>query len=330
MSEVRTGRWGLPAIDFHCHFPGTEPTQDRLDAEYEHVCGPAKLSLLRKNAAGYHERVRRARTLPPPGPETRTTEEVAAAWRAEADAAGLERVVFMSGGGNDRLAGVVAAHPGRFLGFANHQPCAPGAAAELRRAATELGLSGYKVIAPWVTVPLADRSLWPVWEVCEEYGLPVVTHFGPVNGGGGMGHAPNMDPTALHDVAKSFPSVDFVVAHFGCGYPGELLRLGWANANVHVDTSSNQEWTRWMPYELTVKDLFRRFHETFGPERIVFGTDSCDFPWGYITQYADEQVRVMDELNLSPDDRRLIMAGNAARLLGLDLPGVTTSRKDVA
>ncbi|MER5649496.1 amidohydrolase family protein [Streptosporangium sp. NPDC002524] len=330
MSEVRVSRWGLPAIDFHCHFPGEEPTQDRLDAAYEHACGPAKLSLLRKNATGYHERVRRARTLSPSGPETRTTEEVAAAWRAEADAAGLERVVFMSGGGNDRLAGVVAAHPDRFLGFANHQPCSPGAAAELRRAATELGLSGYKVIAPWVTVPLADRSLWPVWEVCEEYGLPVVTHFGPVNGGGGMGYAPNMDPIALHDVAKAFPSVGFVVAHFGCGYPGELLRLGWANANVHVDTSGGQEWTRWMPYELTVKDLFRRFHETFGPERIVFGTDSCDFPWGYITQYADEQVRVMDELNLSPDDRRLITAGNAARLLGLDLPGIATGRKEAA
>ncbi|MEU4403773.1 hypothetical protein AB0F88_04560 [Streptosporangium sp. NPDC023963] len=50
----------------------------------------------------------------------------------------------------------------------------------------------------------------------------------------------------------------------------------------------------------TVKDLFRRFHETSGPGRIVFGTDSYDFPWGYITQYADEQVRVMDEPNLSP------------------------------
>ncbi|MEU4533266.1 amidohydrolase family protein [Streptosporangium sp. NPDC023825] len=73
-----------------------------------------------------------------------------------------------------------------------------------------------------------------------------------------------------------------------------------------------------------------RFHETFGPERIVFGTDSCDFPWGYITQYAEEQVRVMDELNLSLDDRRPILAGNAARLLGLDLPGVATSGKDAA
>ncbi|TDC97771.1 amidohydrolase [Nonomuraea deserti] len=323
-------RWGFPVIDFHCHFPGDEPVQERLDAEYEHVCGPAKLARLRANAAAYHERVRLARTLPPTEPETRTTEEVAAAWRADADDAGLTRVVFMSGGGNDRLGGVVAAHRERFAGFANHQPCAPGAAAELRRAVTELGLSGYKVIAPWVTVPLADRSLWPVWEVCEEYGLPVVLHFGPVNSGGGLGHAPNMDPIALHDVAKAFPSVNFVVAHFGCGYPGELLRLGWSNANVHVDTSSNHEWTRWMPYELTLKDLFRRFHETFGPERIVFGTDSCDFPWGYLTPHADEQVRIVAELNLSPRDRQLIFAGNAARLLGLDLPGIATTREDAA
>ncbi|GAA2697216.1 amidohydrolase family protein [Nonomuraea recticatena] len=323
-------RWGMPVIDFHCHFPGPEPTQDRLDAEFEHACGPAKLERLRQNASAYHERVRRARTLPPTQPETRSAEEIAAAWRNEADEVGLTRVVFMSGGGNDRLAQVVAAHPDRFVGFANHQPCAPGAAAELRRSVTELGLSGYKIIAPWVSVPLADHALWPVWEVCEEYGLPVMLHFGPVNGGGGLGHAPNMDPLALHDVAKAFPEVNFVVAHFGCGYPGELLRLGWANANVHVDSSSNHEWTRWMPYELTLKDLFRRFHETFGPERILFGTDSCDFPWGYIRQYADEQIRILDELNMSAGDRELIVAGNAVRLLGLDLPGISTTRQEAA
>nr|WP_062339201.1 amidohydrolase family protein [Herbidospora sakaeratensis] len=310
-------------IDFHCHFPGDEPTQDRLDTEYEHVCGPAKLEVLRENSARYAERVRRARSLPPTAPETRTTEDLAAAWRAEADDFGLERVVFMSGGGNDRLASVVAAHPDRFVGFANHQPCSPGAAAELRRA-VEIGLRGYKVIAPWVTVPLADRSLWPVWEVVEEHALPVVLHFGPVNGGGGLGWAPNMDPLALHDVAKAFPTVNFVVAHFGCGYPAELLRLGWSNANVHVDSSSNHEWTRWVPYDLDQKALFRKFVETFGPERILFGTDSCDFPWGYIRKYAEEQVRIVDELNLSARDRELIFAGNATRLLSLGLPVATT------
>ncbi len=82
-----------------------------------------------------------------------------------------------------------------------------------------------------------------------------------------------MEALALHDVAKAFPTVNFVVAHFGCGYPAELLRLGWSNANVHVDSSSNHEWTRWVPYELDQKSLFRIFHETFGPERILFGTE---------------------------------------------------------
>ncbi|WP_336216252.1 hypothetical protein [Nonomuraea sp. LPB2021202275-12-8] len=60
------------------------------------------------------------------------------------------------------------------------------------------------------------------------------------------------------------------------------------------------------------------------------GTDSCDFPWGYIQKYADEQIRILDELNLSPGDRALILAGNAVRLLNLDLPSISTTRQETA
>jgi predicted TIM-barrel fold metal-dependent hydrolase len=108
-----------------------------------------------------------------------------------------------------------------------------------------------------------------------------------------------------------------VVPHFGCGYPGELLQLAWACRNVHVDSSGNNEWIRWMPYPLSIGDLFRKFLETIGPERVIFGSDSAHFPRGLVRHYYDEQCRAFNQLGFSADERRLVFSDNAARLLRL-------------
>ncbi|MER3468251.1 MAG: 2-amino-3-carboxymuconate-6-semialdehyde decarboxylase, partial [Thermoflexus sp.] len=94
--------------------------------------------------------------------------------------------------------------------------------------------------------------------------------------------------------------------------------LCWACRNVYVDTSGNNEWVRWMPYELTLKDLFRRFVETIGPERILFGSDSEWFPRGFAVRYLEDQLRICYEIGLREEDIQKIFADNAARLLGLE------------
>jgi predicted TIM-barrel fold metal-dependent hydrolase len=227
--------------------------------------------------------------------------------------------VFLTGGGNDRLAGVVRAQPERFVGFAHHDPFAEGAPAELERAVTTLGLRGYKIIAPHQRIPLSDERLYPLWETAERLGIPVLIHFGPLRYEGIVA-GPNISPLALQDVARAFPDVPFVVPHFGCGYPRDLLHLMWVCGNVHVDTSGSNEWMRWMPYDLDLKVLFRRFLETAGPHRILFGTDSSWFPRGFAHRYLQEQLRACGEIGASGHDLRLIFAGNAARLLRLPLP----------
>lgn len=116
-----------------------------------------------------------------------------------------------------------------------------------------------------------------------------------------------MDPIVLQDVAKVFPDVSFVVAHFGCGYPGEPLHLCWANRKVYVDTSSSHKWLWWMPFGLTPKDTFRKWLETAGRTDPV-REDSCDFRC-YVGTYADEQVQTCREVGLSFEDLRLVFAG---------------------
>ena len=74
-----------------------------------------------------------------------------------------------------------------------------------------------------------------------------------------------------------------------------------------------------MPYPLTLEDLFRKFYETIGPERIVYGSDSSWFPRGYSIRYLQDQIKACRFMNLSHEDLQKIFGGNAARLFGLKL-----------
>jgi uncharacterized protein len=310
----------LHVIDFHAHFPirgdvtegghrTREPAPGAVSAERD----AARRAQLQR----YQEQWRLAWDFPEPEREPYSTEEQAARWAAEVERHGLDRVVFVTGRDNDELSRAVALHPDKFIGLAHHEITRPDAAQELERAATQLGLRGYKLLAPTVGVLLNDRALYPVWEVCERLGLPVLIHFGMLGGAGGVSYHPNITPAVLEPVARDFPTVDFVVPHFGIQYVTDLLFLCWSCPNVHVDTSGSNQWVRWMPYKLTLDDLFQRFIETIGPERILFGTDSSWFPRGFALRYLQDQLRICRFMGLSHDQLQAIFGGNARRLLGL-------------
>ena len=254
----------------------------------------------------------------PPAETPEQVDAMADRWAAELDRKGVAKIVFVTGQTNDILAGVVRRHPERFVGFAHHQ-LQSGAGAELRRAVDELGLKGYKLLGPTTPIPFEDPSVRDVWEFCAERSLPVLIHFGYLGRGGGVVAHPRMSPLSLFEVARDFPEVPFIVPHFGAGYWQDLLALCWSLPNVYVDSSGSNQWVRWMPYPLTLEDLFRKAFETIGPERVLFGTDSAAFPRGFAQRYLDEQLRICYSLNLREDDVARVFGGNAARLLGVTL-----------
>ncbi|MCL4515573.1 MAG: amidohydrolase family protein [Firmicutes bacterium] len=312
--EYRLPDW--PVVDFHMHFPVAEDDFMRPWREsYIKRFGQKKWEMLARESNAYQDEWWLNWSFPQPEAETSDWRKQADRWAAEVERYHLHRVAFVSGGGNDLLAGAVARHPDKFVGFAHHDPFAPYAARELERAITELGFRGYKIFAPVLSRPLTDEALHPVWEVAEKHQIPVLIHFGILGGGGGIGNAVNMDPLILHDVARGFPGIPFVVPHFGTGYVRELLQLCWACRNVYVDTSGNNEWVRWMPYPLTIEDLFARFYQTIGPERIIFGSDSAWFPRGFAVRYLLDQLRAARQLRIPEADLKLIFGGNAIRLL---------------
>ena len=124
------------------------------------------------------------------------------------------------------------------------------------------------------------------------------------------------NPLDVIPAANAFRNVKFVIPHFGAGFFRETLMAGAQCENVYVDTSSSNSWTNTQTGpRTTLRDVFERTLEVFGPTRILFGTDSNVFPAGWRRDRLEEQAALWDDLGLSADDKSLIFAGNARRLL---------------
>lgn len=307
----------FPVIDIHAHFPidNTLPTP-AFDSEVLHPD-------LRAYAADRQARMNHEWSTQPYEPAAKTAAEVetnAGRWLAELEKHDVALVNFVSAHSNDQLAEIVAKRPQRFSGFAHH-PLGPGAGDELRRAVDELGLRGYKLLGPRTEIPFEDEQVRDVWEFCAERRLPVLIHFGFLGRGGGVVSHPRMSPLSLFEVARAFPEIPFIIPHFGVNTWADVLAMAWSLPNILVDTSGSNQWMRWMPYPLTLEDLFRKAYETLGPDRIVFGTDSSAFPRGFSVRYLEDQLRVCYQINMPERDIAAVFGGNAARLLGVTLPG---------
>lgn len=236
-------------------------------------------------------------------------------WLAEIDRYDLDGVVFVTGPGAEFLGQAQRAHPDKIYGFSHVSPDDPNAPAKLKEDLDIHGLKGYKTFGPRFEWPLDDRRYWPLWEILAERRRPLLIHYGVLGGGGGIVAHPRMSPLTADPVARSFPEIPIVVPHFGAGYWGDLLQLGWAHENVLVDTSGSNQWVRWMPYPLTLSDLVRKAYETFGPERIIFGSDSQYFPRGFAERYLLDLIRECGYAGIPQPAVQRILHDNAWDLL---------------
>ena len=127
------------------------------------------------------------------------------------------------------------------------------------------------------------------------------------------------DPLDLVGVAQAHPNLPFVLPHFGGGFFDRALLAGAQCENLFVDTSSSNGWLKTQPVKLTLADVFERTLGVFGPERILFGTDSSVFPRGWRHDILLSQREALGACGISDAERQLILGGNAARLLDLEV-----------
>jgi len=270
---------------------------------------PEALAALTGEGGRWAERLRRLEGV--------TLAQQAAAWAAAFDRAGVAAGFFIAvGEGNEELAEFTRLNPARFQAWGSvSDPAAPQAAATVARF-RDWGLRGLKLYPPTQRFSASDRTVYPVYEAAAAQALPVLFHFG-------ITIAPIYDlrfadPLHLSAAAREFPEVTFVIAHCGAGFLREALLLAYHTENIWVDTSGTNNWREYLPGAPPLEDVFRDLLRTYGPRRIVFGTDST-VPEEYREGILAEQRGIFERLTATEADRRAIFGGNARRLF--QLPG---------
>jgi predicted TIM-barrel fold metal-dependent hydrolase len=241
-------------------------------------------------------------------------EKIARDWVEELDRHGVDKAVFVSlYPEEDQLTEVVRADNRRFYAFATVDPRDPNAPQRLRRRVLEEGYVGLKLYPTTMGFLPSDRVVYPVYEECRSLGIPVLFHLGiTLQYDSDLRYA---NPIELHPVLKDFPELPFIIAHFGAGYFREVLFLAYHVNNLYVDTCGKNVWVDYLPYRITLSQVFEKSLEVFGPERIIFGTDSRMLSRGYRKMVLDQQLSILRSLELGKEEISLIMGGNLLRLI---------------
>lgn len=225
------------------------------------------------------------------------------------DAAGIEVGLLSAWHGprgslisNDEVAGWVAAHPGRFAGLAAVDLRRPmDAVRELRRAVSELGFKGLRVI-PWLwEAPPTDRRYYPLYAACVELGVPFCTqvgHTGPLLSSETGRPIPYIDQVAI-----DFPELTIVGGHIGYPWTEEMVAVARKHANVYIDTSAYT--TKRYPPELV-----SYMKSKGGRHKVLFGTN-------YPMIAPAKALEDLDSLELDDETREAFLRGNARRVFAL-------------
>jgi predicted TIM-barrel fold metal-dependent hydrolase len=309
--------------DTHCHFFSTELFAALARQRQPPGPPPPRGSLMEAMQEDEHRRLAVAMCdelgWEPPG----SAYTLADRWVRELDAHGVARAALIASVPSDEtsVAAAVAKHPGRFVGFFMLDPSAGDPVARTKRALGELGLRGICLFPSMHHVPLHDDRVHRIVSVAASHpGAAVFVHCGVLSVGVrkklGLPSRFDLrlgDPLGVAKLALAFPTVPFIIPHFGAGLFREALMAADTCSNIHLDTSSSNGWMRYTP-GLTLDEVFRTALSVVGASRLLFGTDSSFFPRGWQKPVFDAQKAALASLGHTAEDEALIFGGNFDRL----------------
>lgn len=206
---------------------------------------------------------------------------------------------------NDYILESISKYPKRLIGFCTIHPEWKEAPDEIERC-EKCGMRGIGELMPHLqNFDLGNKALMtPIVEVAQNNNMIIMTHssepVGHIYPGKG-----NVTPGILYQFISNFPQTRIVCAHWGGGLPFYSLmpEVGEALKNVYFDTAAS-------PF-LYKYDIFQHVADIAGPEKILFGSD-----YPLITQKRIVK-RLLEEIDISQDNKNLILGNNAFELLGL-------------
>lgn len=326
----------MPIIDFHNHYYPPEyikaleqgPSAVRITYDKErnpalHYPGDYNIAVRGHRDIDYRDEVMQQQgidtqviTLTTPGTHI---EEPTAAVR-------LAKLV------NDCFARVVADKRGRFVALATLPLCDPPASvAELRRAMEQLKFRGAMVFSNINGVALSDQRFWKLYEVANELGA--VMHIHPTNPVGVEAMLDYwlmplvgflMDTTlaaaslVFSGVAERFPRIRWVLGHLGGAIPylAERLDRGYeafSECRRNISRPPTQYLKQFYFDTVNFDPAALELAVSFaGPEHILAGSD-----YPHQIGSIPKMLSSLKAMRISEEDRKKILGGNAAKLLGI-------------
>ena len=197
---------------------------------------------------------------------------------------------------NNFIIRTVRENPGKFIGFATCHPDYLDPAGEMERVLPQ-GLHGVKLHPDFQEFELTDKRMWPLYEYCQENGVPILFHTGDPR-------FEYSNPHLIPELLELFPELKMICAHFGGWNEWNEAVKYVPGTNVMVDCSSSF-------YAMTDERIVEMI-ELYGEDRIFFGSD---FPmWS-----PKEELDRFLSLPLSQEAQQKILSGNLIKYLGLEV-----------
>lgn len=215
---------------------------------------------------------------------------------------------------DDYVADFVRRAPEKLVGFAACDPTQPEHFEELKYAVEHLGLHGVKMGPIYAGFDPRDPICAPVYDYCQENGLPVMFHTGTTfNHNAPLAYG---RPWLFDEVAIHYPELRIVLAHAGHPYSEECLVVIRKHPHVYADISALY-YRPWQFYNtLLTAQEYRVTH------KLLFGTD---YPFAKAQESIDG-LRFVNQVTgrsglpqISVETIETILQRDALALLGVSL-----------
>jgi len=200
-----------------------------------------------------------------------------------------------------------AAHADVLIAFASVDPREGADAVALFKDLLAAGGRGLKLHPSLQAFAPNDPSVYPLYEVAEGAGVPIIFHTGQTGIGGGLPGGRGIklrysDPMLIDDVAADFPNLTIVLAHPSVPWQDAAISIATHKSNVFIDLSG---WSpKYFPPQLV------RAANGLLKTKVLFGSD-------YPLLTPDRWLADFDALEIKAEVRPLILKDNAVRVLGL-------------
>ena len=251
---------------------------------------------------------------------------------------------------NDGLSDLVSKHPDRFIAFAASLPLnnVDASLRETARAIDQLGAKGVMIYTNVSGKPLDAPEFGPLFAELARRDVPIWLH--PARGASMPDYATEamsmyeiwwalgwpyetsaaMARLVFSGIFNRHPSLKIITHHLGGLVPYLAGRVGYGWDLLGARTSQVDYSTVLQSLGKRPIDCFRQFHadtamfgateatrcglEFFGADRVLFASDMPFDPSPGL--YMRETIRVIESLDLSPEDKHRIYCGTGARLPG--------------